>query len=134
MTHASISNPWVVCYKPNLQARLRLFCLPYAGGSASIFRSWWSEMPPYIEVRTFQLPGRESRMRDKPFTDMSLLVKELAAALQPFTDKPFVVFGHSVGALISFELTRYLRQQHLPGPQQLFISGSSAPQMPRLNP
>lgn len=134
MTHASVSNSWVVCHKPDLQARLRLFCFPYAAGSASIFRNWWSQMPPYVEVRAFQLPGRENRVREKPFTDMSLLVRELALALRPFVDKPFVFFGHSVGALICFELARYLRNHHLPGPKHLFISGCSAPQVPNPNP
>lgn len=134
MTHASISNSWFVCHKPNPQARLRLFCFPYAGGGASIFRNWGAEMPPHVEVRAIQLPGRENRVRENPFTTMPPLVEALALALQPFTDKPFIFFGHSVGALICFELARYLRNQRLPGPIHLLISGCSAPHTPNPSP
>src|SRR5438094_5975985 len=90
------------------QARLRLFCFPYAGGGASIFRTWLNAFPSEIEVCPIQLPGRENRLLEPPFTQLPLLVQTLADALRLCLDLPFAFFGHSLGALISFELARRL--------------------------
>src|SRR5688572_21943118 len=81
-------------------ARLRLFCLPYAGGGASAFRLWPPALAPEVEVCPIQLPGRENRLLETPFTDVSALVAALATALEPAVDRPFALFGHSLGALI----------------------------------
>lgn len=126
------ANLWVTRPKPNPQARFRLFCLPYAGAGASIFRSWSEELPPEIEVCPIQLPGREDRLGETPFTRLSPLIQTLAPLLRPYLDIPFAIFGHSMGALISFELTRELRRQNWPCPVHLFVSGIRAPQIPDL--
>jgi medium-chain acyl-[acyl-carrier-protein] hydrolase len=108
---------------------LRLFCFPYAGGGASVFRNWANFLPAQVEVCPIQLPGRENRINETPFKRLSHLLDELADVLQPLFDLPFAFFGHSMGALVSFELTRQLRQRDAPLPSHLFISGSGAPQM-----
>lgn len=123
------ANSWLGSYKPKPHARLRLFCFPYAGGGASIYQTWADKLPDTVEVCPVQLPGRESRMKEKPFTDMILLIKALAAALIPLQDRPYAFFGHSMGALISFELARYLRSHQSPLPIHLFLSGRGAPQI-----
>lgn len=128
------SNPWVKCFHPNPQASLRLFCFPYAGGNASTFRSWSDGLPSYVEVYAIQLPGRGERLRETPFTQLSPLVQHLAPHLQPYLDIPFAFFGHSMGALISFELARLLRSQSGLSPLHLFISGRRAPQIRDRNP
>ncbi len=130
----SSNNSWIICPRPNPQARLRLFCFPYAGGGASSFRSWPDDLPANIEVSPVQLPGRENRIGESLFTQLSPLIQTLAQVLRPYIDIPFAFFGHSLGALISFELVRQLRWQKSPMPMHLFISGRYAPQIPNPNP
>lgn len=125
-----IINSWIRCFNPNPQAQLRLFCFPYAGGGASIFRTWSNSLPHYVELFGIQLPGREDRIKETPFTDISLLVQTLIPILYPYLSIPFTFFGHSMGALISFELTHRLRTEQGPIPIHLFISGRRAPQIP----
>src|SRR4051794_21932580 len=100
MTIASTSEQWVAHYQPNPHARLRLFCFPYAGGAASIFRNWQQSLPAGVEIFPVQLPGRENRFKQPPFTSLALLVETLAHVLNPYLDLPFAFFGHSMGALI----------------------------------
>jgi medium-chain acyl-[acyl-carrier-protein] hydrolase len=128
MTGRAAASPWLLNTKPNPNAALRLFCFPYAGGSAQIFRSWSQQLPRSVEACPVQLPGRGSRLREPPFTDLNTMVQALAGALLPYMDKPFAFFGHSMGGLISFELAHRLRESGVPGPVQLFISGNRAPQ------
>ncbi|HEU5226382.1 MAG TPA: alpha/beta fold hydrolase [Ktedonobacteraceae bacterium] len=109
---------------------LRLFCLHYAGGSASLFRNWQQMMPPGVEVCAIQLPGREARISEAPLSQMEEVVQTLAQVLAPYLDLPFILFGHSMGALVSFELARQLRREGLPMPMHLFVSAFRAPQMP----
>ena len=114
--------------------RLRLFCFPYAVGGASIYRTWSSYLPEDIEVCPIYLPGRESRFNEPAFTRVSPLVRVLAHVLRSYLDVPYALFGHSMGALISFELARYLRQARMPEPTHLFVSAHRAPQLPDMQP
>jgi medium-chain acyl-[acyl-carrier-protein] hydrolase len=134
MTSTSAVSPWLVRARPNPNAALRLFCFPYAGGSAQIYRAWPQRLPPSVEVCAVQLPGRGNRLREPPFTDLDTLVRALAEALLPYLDQPFAFFGHSMGALICFELAHRLRERGSPGPIQLFVSGHRAPQLKRDEP
>jgi medium-chain acyl-[acyl-carrier-protein] hydrolase len=130
MTTAAAIDSWVVYRKPRPQARLRLFCFPYAGGGALIYRTWSDGLPADVEVCPVQLPGRGTRMLEPLFTQLSPLIQALAQALLPLLDKPFVFFGHSLGALVSFELARQLRRQYDMQPVRLFVSAGRAPQLP----
>ncbi len=127
-------DTWFAYRRPNLQAHARLFCFPYAGGGASIFANWSNFLPAWIEVCPIQLPGRENRIGETPLKRLSVLVDELVEALLPVLDLPFTFFGHSMGALVSFELTRQLRKRNLSLPSRLFLSGCGAPQMSNLEP
>lgn len=129
------NNVWFLAWHRKPQARVRLFCFPYAGGGASLFRSWPELVPPELEICPVQLPGRENRLGDPPFSHLPALTEALAAALSPYLEMPYALFGHSMGALISFELARYLRRtgQHS-GPLALFVSGHRAPHLPPLTP
>lgn len=117
------SNP-----KPN--ARLRLFCFPYAGGGASLFATWGRMLTADIEICAIQLPGRENRLNESPLVEWTELLDHLERAIKPFLDKPFAFFGHSNGAMISFELARRLQAQY--PPSYLFAAGCPAPQLPNL--
>jgi medium-chain acyl-[acyl-carrier-protein] hydrolase len=87
-----------------------------------------------VEVFSIQLPGRETRLRESPISQLSTLVREIAEAILPYLQQPFAFFGHSMGALVSFELSRYLRRKHGFQPVHLFLSAKSAPQLPPLKP
>jgi len=124
---------WVTYPRPNPDAPLRLFCFPYAGGGASVFYSWAEGLPSKVELCPIQLPGRESRLSEPPFTRLLPLAQTLALAIRPHLDKPFAFFGHSMGATVAFELARRLREQDGPTPLCLIVSGSRAPHLPDLS-
>ena len=118
---------WVGRFKPDPRDRLRLFCFPYAGGSAQIYFDWRDPLAEIVDVLPVQLPGRGSRLSEVPFNNITLLVEAISQAIIPHLDKPFAFFGHSMGALLSFELARSLRRNGRPTPVHLFVSGCSAP-------
>ena len=126
MNSASTAAPRPVSPKQNSEARLRLYCFPYAGAGASVFREWAPALPAAIEVIPVQLPGRESRIRETPLTSLRLLVDTLIAEITDL-NTPFAFFGHSMGALVSFELARKLREDGKRTPVHLFVSGRRAP-------
>lgn len=125
---------WLANYTPNSASRIRLFCFPYAGGTANVFRNWQQALPAAVEVCPVQLPGRGGRMMDPPFNTLNEMVRATANGLLPFFDKPFVFFGHSMGSILSFELARYLRAHYSLQPRHLFVSGRRAPQLPDPDP
>jgi surfactin synthase thioesterase subunit len=127
MLAAQTQDRWVTYPRANPGADIRLFCLPYAGGGASVYRLWLSGLPSFVELCPIQLPGRENRFRDRMFTSLPPLVQAIAQAIYPHLDKPFVFFGHSMGAKLAFELARLLRREHGPEPLHLFVSGHGAP-------
>ncbi len=133
-TIAGDLDRWIPFRQPDPKAQLRLFCLPYAGAGALIFRKWSDTLPRDIEVCPIQLPGRGTRLTEPPFTKLSCLIEALAQALDPLLDKPFAFFGHSLGALIAFELARQIRRQHGVHPVHLFVSAGRAPQIPHRAP
>ena len=124
---------WIIRFRPQAEARMRLFCFAYAGGGASMFRPWSHGLPADIEVCAIQLPGRENRMGEAAHTSMALLLTDLAAAIAPYLDRPFAFFGHSMGALVSFELARELRRSHDRHPFGLYLGAFRAPQLPNPN-
>jgi medium-chain acyl-[acyl-carrier-protein] hydrolase len=109
---------------------VRVFCFPYAGGGASIFAHWSEHLPEEIEINAIQLPGHETRVGDAPHTELSSLLDEVVRAVYPYFSKPFALFGHSMGALISFELARRIRREFAIQPAWLFLSGLRALQIP----
>jgi medium-chain acyl-[acyl-carrier-protein] hydrolase len=118
------TSAWFPNVRFRPEARLRLFCFPYAGGGGHIYRNWQAGLPPDIEVCPVQLPGRGSRLGEPGFRNMPALTEALARVVGPRLDRPFALFGHSMGGIIAFELTRALRPAHL------FVSGCSAPHIP----
>ncbi|ASS74689.1 putative thioesterase [Tumebacillus algifaecis] len=129
MSTMRTTDKWIAHRKQKPNARLRLFCFPYAGGSAAIYRGWQEEFPAEVDVCSVQLPGRESRLMDEPYTRIEPMVKAIVEALKPHMDRPFAFFGHSMGALISFEVAREMRRQKVGlEPVHLFVSGRTAPQ------
>jgi medium-chain acyl-[acyl-carrier-protein] hydrolase len=109
MRQSTLHSPWIVRPRPNPAASLRLFCLPYAGGGASVYRAWAGLLPAEIELCVIQLPGREQRIGEPAYTSMPDLVAALAEQLAPWAaDLPYALFGHSLGALVAYELGQAL--------------------------
>jgi medium-chain acyl-[acyl-carrier-protein] hydrolase len=116
--------------EPAPGARFRLFCLPYAGGGASVFKDWRLHGPD-VELLAVQLPGREGRYTERPIDDMAELIECLADGIGEALDRPFALFGHSLGALVAFELARHLRRTGGALPERLFVAASPPPQDPQ---
>jgi medium-chain acyl-[acyl-carrier-protein] hydrolase len=112
-------------------AAVNLICLPYAGGGASIFAGWQARLPDFIRVRAVQLPGRESRIGEPACRDLDLLQNFILESVEGCLDQPYVLFGHSNGALLAFELARRLRGRQFNAPLGLIVSASRSPQAKR---
>ncbi len=125
-----MKNRFLLCRAPKPHARLRLFCFPHAGGAAAAYILWNERLPDWVEVNAVELPGRGARMAEPPARCLSQLVDHLTELLLPRLDVPFAFFGHSMGALTSFELCRTLRRRRLPRPRQLLVSAAAAPSWP----
>lgn len=129
-TSTNPTDLWLVRPRRVAAPRLRVFCFPYAGGGPAAFRPWVRDLPHDVEIAIVQLPGRESRWRDPLHRGLDDIVPALGEAMRPLLSEPFVFFGHSLGAMIAFELSRWLRRQQLPMPQQLVCSAHRAPHLP----
>lgn len=124
---AGSRGDWASCPVPSPTAKARLFCLPYAGSGASIYRGWPEALAPTIEVWPVHLPGRERRLSEPALGSIHAIATQAASGLAPLLDRPYALFGHSMGALISFELTRVLRRGGYALPRALLVSGYGGP-------
>jgi len=124
------ATSWYTRNVKHKNALLNLFCFPYAGGSAAIYRKWEVLLAPRIEVIPVELPGHGTRLGEAPFTAVESLIEALVPALLADLDKPFAIFGHSMGALIGYELARALLGSFGKEPRRLFVSGRRAPGLP----
>ena len=134
MTNTRNINPWIAHAKSNTDAKLRLFCFPYAGGGASTFSSWPESLTSNVEICPIELPGHGCWIGERPFNRLEPLLKELTLVMLPYLNKPFTFFGHSMGGLVSFELAHLLRRDYNLSPVHLFISSCHAPQIPESKP
>ncbi|AOJ85119.1 peptide synthetase [Burkholderia savannae] len=123
---SAAASPWLIVHAAR-DARVRLFCFHYAGATASIFRTWPRGLPDWVEVVAVQLPGREYRLGEPLIEDAEPIVAALAEVVPPLLDLPYAFFGHSMGALIAFDLARLLRTRGFAKPSLFVASGRSAP-------
>ena len=131
----SSPKPWVVDFTPSRTAQTKLLCLPFAGGGANAYRPWVAALPAWMGLAAAQLPGREARITETPLDNVNQIVKHLVEALLPTVQKaPFALFGHSMGAVLAWELARALWDRHAIAPSHLFLSAHRAPGYPRLSP
>ena len=120
---------WVIRTKKVENPRLRLFCLPYFAGGASIFSSWPDFLPDNIEVCAIQFPGREERGDEKAYDDVFELVAKLANVMEPLLTAPCAFYAHSSGAGVALELVRYLRKNLDVNPTIFMVGGWRAPHL-----
>ncbi|MDF0531689.1 alpha/beta fold hydrolase [Tsukamurella sp. 8F] len=126
------SSAWFVKHADD-ERPVRLFCFPYAGSGASVFHTWPALLPDYVQLCALQLPGRETRLTENPYRQLRALVSDLGDEIIPLLDRPFAFFGHSMGALVAFELARQLGDHDVLQPSRLFLSAFRAPQLPNPN-
>lgn len=106
---------------------LTLFCLPYAGASAVVYQPWRRWAPSWLAVEPVELPGHGSRLGEPLRDEFDVLVEQLADELAPRLPMNYALFGHSLGALIAYELAHAFAARGMPAPAALFVSGASAP-------
>jgi surfactin synthase thioesterase subunit len=131
--HGAASAPtktWFPYWKPQRGARLRLFCFPFAGGSASVFQRW-ADFGPSVEVLNVQYPGRETRFQERPLNRLSTLVEMLGPVMLPLLDRPFAFLGYSLGTVVSLHLAYWLRRAGAPAPQGLVMAAGTPPKLCR---
>ncbi|GGL11890.1 thioesterase II family protein [Planomonospora parontospora] len=117
---------WLRCPRPRPAATTRLICFAHAGGSATAYRDWPALLPDTVELYGVQLPGRADRYGEPLPESMDALAAAVAGELAPLLDRRFALFGHSLGALVAYEVTRILEGRGT-GPVRLFASGCAAP-------
>ncbi|MBL3608801.1 thioesterase II family protein [Rhodovulum sulfidophilum] len=125
------STDWLIRGPGRTEARLRLFLFPFAGGGASIYRGWAEAAPGDVEVIRVQPPGRENRAAEPALDSVEALAKGFIGAALPAMDRPFALFGHSLGSMVAFRAAALLRER----PQgarlcRLFVSGARPPHLP----
>lgn len=120
----------VQIFRRNPDADVRLFCFPHSGAGASVFNDWHTLAPSCIEICPIQLPGRGTSFRETPIDNIEPLIDMLLHDIVDYMDKPFAFFGHSLGALLAYELTRNIASVSHHLPIHLFISAYRAPHLP----
>jgi medium-chain acyl-[acyl-carrier-protein] hydrolase len=111
----------------NRESRAWLVCLPHAGAGAGVFAPWQRLVPASIGLRAVQPPGREIRLREPALRNVRTYTRALLPSIDELTDRPVALFGHSLGAIVAFELAREMRRAGLDLPVHLYVSGRSAP-------
>jgi medium-chain acyl-[acyl-carrier-protein] hydrolase len=124
------NSPWFPSHRPASEAELQLFCFPFAGGGASAFYPWRRDLPNWVDVWSVEYPGRETRFREPPMVCARRLADAISEEIAACIEMPFVLFGHSMGALLAFEVAQRLKNNYQLEPLELFVSGHSAPQLP----
>ncbi|MFD5258773.1 thioesterase II family protein [Streptomyces bobili] len=110
--------------------RLRLVCFPHAGGVAGFFNAWARWIPADVELLSIQYPGHQDRIAEGCAETMPELVSQLTPALAEMKDLPLILFGHSMGASVAFEVSLQLERFFGIAPEKIIVSGNEAPHLP----
>lgn len=123
-------NKWFSVSKTKANPTLRVICIPYVGGSAAVYRNWDKYSNSNVQFLSLQLPGRGSRYSEQPYTEMNSLINDLSIVMGELlleSNIPYIIYGHSMGALIGFELTRMIARKGYKLPSYVVVSGAAAP-------
>ena len=131
---AAGSDAWLVKFRHNSKARMRVFYFPYAGGSASAFSGMETNFPGDVDVFAIQAPGREQRFHEQPISSLDLYVSQVIKSISPYLSIPFLFVGYSNGSLIAYEVARRLQCLYGVAPVHLTLAARRAPNLPPLRP
>ncbi|MFC8669860.1 thioesterase II family protein [Streptomyces sp. NPDC057199] len=121
------TGPWFRRYRKTSPPRLRLVCFPHAGGTAQLFHGWPALLPSDVELLAVRYPGRQDRLAEPCVESMSELADRVTDALADHLDLPLVLFGHSMGSSVAYEVATRLEARHGISPARLLVSGRAAP-------
>lgn len=121
---------WFLSPQPKQDPELRILCFPYAGGSASTYMSWSKCLPENVELIAVQPPGRATRMFEPSFSNMDALIDELLKTITKMIARPYILFGHSLGSRVAFELMARCKKIGYRLPLHFIASGSRGPHIP----
>jgi surfactin synthase thioesterase subunit len=130
-TDAGTRDDWVRRFHPASPDATRLVCFPHAGGSASFYLPFSAKVAPELEVFAIQYPGRQDRRLERRMEDIGELADNIFQALRSMTDRPLAFFGHSMGAILAYEVALRLERDGTVL-RHLFASGRRAPSRQRL--
>lgn len=117
-----------------MMRKIKLYCFPYAGGSASLFSKWKPYLDPLIELKPIELAGRGRRIHEPVYNSVSELIDDVFNLIRDeIDDSPYVFFGHSMGGMIAYQLAQEIRKEHLLEPLHIFFSGRQAPHIKKDN-
>jgi len=119
-----MKNKWILQSKNRIDADYRLFCIPYAGTGATMYRTW-QQYFDNVEIVPVQLPGRENRISEALVNDIQILTGMIYEGIKEYLNKPFSIFGHSMGGMLAYELLLKIKREKGLLPDILFMSGSS---------
>ena len=120
-------NQWIIKPRPLLNAEIKLLCFPYAGGGVPVYFPWKSKLPKNVELNIVQPPGRGTHLSQNPIDNMKALVDSLLPKVSDILQGNYVIYGHSVGSRVAFELVRQAIAKGFPAPLHFFASGSASP-------
>lgn len=123
-------HDWYIEHKKNPDASIRLFCFHHSGGGASTYYPWRDYLSFHIEMISIQLPGRENRFTEPLNNNVQDIAFQLSEKFFIYKDKPFFVFGHSLGGLIAFEFIKAVNQLYSLYPRHMIVSAIKAPHLP----
>ncbi|MBS9782304.1 MAG: SDR family NAD(P)-dependent oxidoreductase [Arcobacter sp.] len=122
------TSPWISCYEARENAKIRLICIPHGGGGPHTYKEWAEKLPDFIEVYALCFPGRGSRRDEDAICNMFELSDEISNVIAQISDKPYAIFGHSVGALVAYEVAKEIEKQGIMPPLRLILSAHKTPE------
>ena len=128
-TGTAVDTPWIQYQKTSDDPSMRIFCFPYAGGSALFYARWFRYLDENAEVFPIQLPGRESRIDEPLLRVMSVVINKIVEEISPYMTENTAFLGHSMGSMIAYEVARTLSERNMPMPKHIFLSGAVPPDM-----
>jgi medium-chain acyl-[acyl-carrier-protein] hydrolase len=128
------TGPLVRLRRDKACTHLRLYCLPYAGGSAGVFRPWCDLLPPSVDVWGVEYPGHGSRISEPLANRIDALADLIAEAVAAEPAVQYALFGHSMGSLLAFEICHMLAARNATMPTLLVVAGHRGPHLPASRP
>jgi medium-chain acyl-[acyl-carrier-protein] hydrolase len=123
-------NNWLLRWgEERAHTDVRLVCFPHAGAGPNVYRTWRHHLPDRIALYAVCLPGRGNRMGEQPLTNIVAMARELAPVVRELVEPPMVFFGHSMGAVLGYEVARSFHAAGRADPSLLAVSGRTAPHL-----